>query len=68
MTFVDRLPAWTVTVAPGTETHAPYRLDFERSPSTAAFAAVMIVAMVVIAALDFSSHFRRCVIEQSFSR
>lgn len=51
VTFVDRLPGWTVTVPVGAATDAPYRLDFERSPSTAAFAAVMVVAMVVLAAL-----------------
>ncbi|BBY22575.1 DUF4436 domain-containing protein [Mycobacterium stomatepiae] len=47
VSFVDRLPGWTIAAAGG----VPYRLDFQRSPSTAAFAAVMVGAMVVIAAL-----------------
>jgi Domain of unknown function (DUF4436) len=51
VTFVDRLPGWTIAVPVGNATDAPYRLEFERSPSTAAFAAVMVAAMVVIAGL-----------------
>jgi uncharacterized protein DUF4436 len=52
VTFVDRLPGWTVDAPVGGGADAAsYRLDFARSPSTAAFAAVMVVAMVVLAAL-----------------
>jgi hypothetical protein len=52
VTFVDRLPGWTVDAPVGGGADAAsYRLDFARSPSTVAFAAVMVAAMVVIAAL-----------------
>ncbi|WAJ46214.1 DUF4436 domain-containing protein [Mycobacterium sp. Aquia_216] len=51
VTFVDRLPGWTITVPVGNATDARYRLEFQRSPSTAAFASVMVAAMIVIAVL-----------------
>jgi hypothetical protein len=51
VTFVDRLPGWTVDAPVGGGADARYRLDFARSPSTAAFAAVMVAAMIVLAAL-----------------
>jgi hypothetical protein len=51
VTFVDRLPGWTITVPEGSAADTPYRLEFERSPSTAAFAAVMVASMIVLAAL-----------------
>ena len=52
VTFIDRLPGWAIG-APlgGGPDAAPYELEFARSPSTAAFAGAMVLAMVVLAAL-----------------
>jgi Domain of unknown function (DUF4436) len=52
-TFVDRLSGWKVSVpnAGSGGTPAPYRVTVQRSPSTAAFAAIVLGLMVVIAAV-----------------
>src|ERR1700744_1646546 len=49
--FFDRLAGWKVTVPVGGngDSPAPYRVNVQRSPSTAAFAAIILAALVVIA-------------------
>lgn len=51
--FVDRIPGWKVDVPVigTTGTPAPYRVELRRSPSTAAFATVVVVVLIVIACL-----------------
>jgi hypothetical protein len=54
--FVDRVPGWTVTAVPVAGKPgvvAPYRFELQRSPSTAAFGAVILgvlIALAVVAA------------------
>lgn len=51
VTFVDRIPGWTVGIEAGSigDQPAPYRVDLRRSPSTAAFATVIVGVLIVIA-------------------
>lgn len=51
MTFVDRLPGWKVdaTAADKADLLAPYRLKLQRSPSTAAFAIVILAVLIAVA-------------------
>ena len=53
VTFVDRIPGWKVDVAASGATGkpAPYRLELRRSPSTAAFATVIVAVLIAIAGL-----------------
>ncbi|HEU4360595.1 MAG TPA: DUF4436 domain-containing protein [Mycobacterium sp.] len=53
VTFVDRIPGWKVDVqvaAIGDEP-APYRVELHRSPSTAAFATVVVAVLIAIAGM-----------------
>ncbi len=51
VTFVDRIPGWRVDVPASGNSGVPppYRLALHRSPSTGAFAAVMIGVLIVLA-------------------
>jgi hypothetical protein len=51
VTFVDRLPGWQVAVSAGrkADASAPYRVELHRSPSTAAFAAVIVGVLIALA-------------------
>ena len=51
VTFFDRLPGWKVEVpgAGGGDKPAPYRVEVQRSPTTAAFAVVLLGLLVSIA-------------------
>ncbi len=53
VTFVDRIPGWKVDVLGGGDTDppAPYRVQLHRSPSTAAFATVIVGVLITLAAL-----------------
>ncbi|WP_442931959.1 DUF4436 domain-containing protein [Mycobacterium sp. 050134] len=53
VTFVDRLPGWKVDVVNvgATGSPAPYQILLHRSPSTAAFAAVLLAMLVALAAI-----------------
>jgi hypothetical protein len=53
VTFADRLPGWKVDipVASKADKGAPYQVKLQRSPSTAAFAAVIVGVLVTLAAL-----------------
>ena len=52
-TFFDRLPGWKVTVrdAGKSDVPAPYRVEIQRSPSTVAFAVVLISVLITLAGL-----------------
>ncbi len=53
VTFVDRLPGWRVDI-PTTgraDIYAPYRVELGRSPSTAAFAAVIVAMLIALAGI-----------------
>ena len=47
--FVDRLSGWKVAVAGDGKPSSAYRVEVRRSPSTAAFAAVILGVMIVLA-------------------
>jgi hypothetical protein len=47
--FVDRLAGWTVAVAGDGKPSSAYRVEVRRSPSIAAFAAVILGVMIVLA-------------------
>ncbi|MCX2712270.1 DUF4436 domain-containing protein [Mycolicibacterium sp. J2] len=51
--FVDRVPGWMFSVPSRGASDAPavYRVDLHRSPSTAAFAAIILGALITIAVL-----------------
>jgi hypothetical protein len=53
VTFVDRLPGWTVEVTTSgtTDLPAPYRVAVHRSLSTAAFAAVIVAMLIAVAGI-----------------
>jgi hypothetical protein len=53
VTFVDRIPGWLVSVPVGgnPSVPAPYRVELERSPSTATFAAVIVGVLIAIAGI-----------------
>lgn len=57
VTFVDRLPGWKVGATKGAggtaDVPAPYRLELQRSPSTAAFATVILGVMIALAGIAF---------------
>lgn len=53
VTFVDRIPGWKVGIRAagiGAEP-APYRVELHRSPSTAAFATVVVAVLIAIAGM-----------------
>jgi uncharacterized protein DUF4436 len=47
--FVDRVSGWKLSVAGNGTPQSPYRVEARRSPSIAAFAAVIIVVMLALA-------------------
>jgi hypothetical protein len=47
--FVDRVAGWQLSVAGNGKPQSPYRVELRRSPSIAAFAAVIIVVMLALA-------------------
>lgn len=47
--FVDRVSGWALAVAGAGSPQSPYRVELRRSPSIAAFAAVVIVVMLALA-------------------
>ena len=51
VTFIDRIPGWRVDIPASSKAGlpAPYRVQLHRSPSTAAFAAVIIGVLIVLA-------------------
>lgn len=51
--FVDRIPGWKVAVPVASvgDMPAPYRVELHRSPSTAAFASVVVGVLVAIAGM-----------------
>ncbi|WIM90262.1 DUF4436 domain-containing protein [Candidatus Mycobacterium wuenschmannii] len=53
VTVFDRIPGWKVTVpdAGGGATPSPYHVILHRSPSTAAFAAVILAVLIALAGL-----------------
>ncbi|OBG78389.1 MULTISPECIES: DUF4436 domain-containing protein [unclassified Mycobacterium] len=53
VTFVDRLRGWRVNVAGADQggEPAPYRVELQRSPTTAAFATAVVGVLVLLAAL-----------------
>ena len=53
VTFVDRIPGWKVgvDVPGGAAEPAPYRVQLHRSPSTAAFATVVLGVLITIAGM-----------------
>ncbi|MCV6987340.1 DUF4436 domain-containing protein [Mycobacterium shinjukuense] len=53
VTFVDSLAGWKIDipVADNADAHAPYRLKLQRSPSTAAFAVVIVGVLAALAGL-----------------
>ncbi|BBZ37637.1 DUF4436 domain-containing protein [Mycobacterium conspicuum] len=52
--FVDRVPGWLLAVSPvsGGATPALYRVELHRSPSTAAFGAVIVGVLIAIAGVS----------------
>ncbi|OBI53166.1 DUF4436 domain-containing protein [Mycobacterium sp. E787] len=60
VTFIDRIPGWRVDIPVSARSGiaapiaAPYRVELRRSPSTAAFAAVIVAMMIAIAAIGLS--------------
>jgi hypothetical protein len=52
--FVDRVPGWMLAVPPAARgaTPALYRVELHRSPSTAAFAAVIVGVLIAIAGVS----------------
>lgn len=51
VTFVDRVPGWRLNVPSPGETGAPYRVELHRSPSTAAFGAVILGVLIALAGI-----------------
>lgn len=53
VTFVDRLRGWRVDVPGGSNANdsGPYRVELQRSPSTAAFAAAVVGVLILLAGL-----------------
>jgi hypothetical protein len=53
VTFVDRVPGWTLDVPVGGKAGVPepYRVELRRSPSTAAFAAVIVGVLLALAGI-----------------
>jgi hypothetical protein len=49
LTFFDRIPGWLVGVPGAGNSGAPYRVELQRSPSTAAFAAVIVAVLISLA-------------------
>jgi Domain of unknown function (DUF4436) len=49
LTVFDRIPGWLVQIPGSDEANAPYRVNMHRSPSTAAFAAVIMAVLISIA-------------------
>jgi hypothetical protein len=49
LTFFDRIPGWLVDVPGAGNAGAPYRVELQRSPSTAAFAAVIVAVLISLA-------------------
>jgi hypothetical protein len=47
--FVDRVSGWQLSVAGQGNPQSPYRVEMRRSPSIAAFAAVIVVVMIALA-------------------
>lgn len=47
--FVDRVSGWKLSVAGTGHPNSPYRVSMTRSPSTAAFAAVLVVVLIALA-------------------
>lgn len=53
VTFVDRLPGWRIDipVSGKADIPAPYRVELHRSPSTVAFAAVIVAMLIALAGI-----------------
>lgn len=53
VTFIDRLPGWRVDIPDNgkRDNPGPYRVELSRSPSTAAFAAVIVAMLVALAGI-----------------
>jgi hypothetical protein len=49
LTFFDRIPGWLVDVPVPGNAGDPYRVELQRSPSTAAFAAVIVAVLISLA-------------------
>jgi hypothetical protein len=49
LTFFDRIPGWLVDVPGARNAGAPYQVELQRSPSTAAFAAVIVAVLISLA-------------------
>jgi hypothetical protein len=55
VSFVDRVPGWAVAAVPiagKAGTPAPYRVELRRSPSTAAFGAVIVGVLIALAGVS----------------